>query len=185
MGERLAIWVIRRRWLVVLLTLVVTFVAGAGARFLHYDSDYRIWFSAENPQLQAFETIQNTYTKYDNLLFVLSPAGGDVFTNRALEAVEWLTDRAWQIPYSIRVDSLSNFQHTRGEGDDLIVQDLYVDAASLADSELEYVRDVALSEPLLRNRLVSQDSRHQDRSRSAGDRRIRARAAGRDARPVL
>ncbi len=146
---------IRWRYLIVGLTLVATIVAGSGARYLHFDTDYRIWFSDDNPQLQAFETIQNTYTKYDNLLFVLSPASGDVFTRSTLEAVEWLTEQAWQVPYSIRVDSLSNFQHTRGEGDDLVVQDLYTDAKSLTDSELDSLREIALSEPLLRNRLVS------------------------------
>lgn len=155
MGERVARWAIRWRYLIVGLTLVATIVAGSGVRYLHFDTDYRIWFSDDNPQLQAFETIQNTYTKYDNLLFVLSPASGDVFTRSTLEAVEWLTEQAWQVPYSIRVDSLSNFQHTRGERDDLIVQDMYTNAKSLTDSELDSLREIALSEPLLRNRLVS------------------------------
>jgi len=155
LGERVARWAIRWRYLIVGLTLVATIVAGSGVRYLHFDTDYRIWFSDDNPQLQAFETIQNTYTKYDNLLFVLSPASGDVFTRSTLEAVEWLTEQAWQVPYSIRVDSLSNFQHTRGERDDLIVQDMYTNAKSLTDSELDSLREIALSEPLLRNRLVS------------------------------
>jgi len=159
LGEKVARWVIRWRWLVFGLTLTFTILAGAGVRYLHFDTDYRIWFSDDNPQLQAFETIQNTYTKYDNLLIVLSPSSGNVFTNSTLEAVEWLTAEAWQIPYSIRVDSLSNFQHTRGEEDDLIVQDLYSGAKSLSVSELDYIRSVALSEPLLRNRLVSDSGR--------------------------
>lgn len=155
MGERLAKWVIRHRFLIVVLTVVVVMLTGSGARFLRFDSDYRIWFSEENPQLQAFETIQNTYTKYDNLLFVVAPKDGDVFTRSTLSAVEWLTQEAWQVPYSIRVDSLSNFQHTRGVADELIVQNLYSDAYTLSDEELVYIREVALSEPLLLNRLVS------------------------------
>lgn len=155
MGEQLAKWVIRWRFFIVGLTIVASVIAGSGSRFLHFDTDYRIWFSEDNPQLRAFDAIQNTYTKYDNLLFVLSPADGNVFSQSTLDAVEWLTEKAWQVPYSFRVDSLSNFQHTRGEADELIVQDLYTDAKSLSDHELEYIRQVALSEPLLRNRLVS------------------------------
>ena len=155
LGEQLAKWVIRWRYLIVILTLIVMMMAGSGARFLLFDTDYRIWFSEENPQLQAFETIQNTYTKYDNLLFVLSPRDGKVFSRATLEAVEWLTEKAWQVPYSIRVDSLSNFQHTRGQADELIVQDLYTNAKSLTAADVEYIRQVALLEPLLRNRLVS------------------------------
>ena len=155
LGEHLTKWVIRWRYLIVILTLIVMMMAGSGARFLLFDTDYRIWFSEENPQLQAFETIQNTYTKYDNLLFVLSPRDGKVFSRATLEAVEWLTEKAWQVPYSIRVDSLSNFQHTRGQADELIVQDLYTNAKSLTAADVEYIRQVALLEPLLRNRLVS------------------------------
>ena len=155
MGEQLANWVIKWRFAIVAVTLALVVAAGSGARFLLFDTDYRIWFSEDNPQLQAFETIQNTYTKYDNLLFVLTPKGGDVFTRSTLAAVEWLTEQAWQVPYSIRVDSLSNFQHTRGEADELFVQDLYTDAASLTDADLNFIRQTALSEPLLLNRLVS------------------------------
>ena len=155
MGEQLANWVIKWRFAIVAVTLVLVVAAGSGARFLLFDSDYRIWFSKDNPQLQAFETIQNTYTKYDNLLFVLVPKDGDVFTRPTLAAVEWLTEQAWQVPYSIRVDSLSNFQHTRGEADELIVQDLYTDAASLTDADINFIRQTALSEPLLLNRLIS------------------------------
>ena len=155
MGERLANWVIKWRFVVVAVTLALVVAAGSGARFLLFDTDYRIWFSKDNPQLQAFETIQNTYTKYDNLLFVLAPKDGDVFTRSTLAAVEWLTEQAWQVPYSIRVDSLSNFQHTRGEADELIVQDLYTDAESLTEADLDFIRQAALSEPLLLNRLVS------------------------------
>ncbi len=156
MGEQLSKWVIRWRYLIVGLTLVVVAIAGSGVRFLLFDTDYRIWFSEDNPQLQAFETIQNTYTKYDNLLFVLAPRDGNVFNRTTLDAIEWLTERSWQVPYSIRVDSLSNFQHTRGQADELIVQDLYTDAKSLTAADVEYIRQVALSEPLLRNRLVSE-----------------------------
>lgn len=155
MGERLARWVIRWRYYIVGLTLVIVAAAGAGSRFLVFDTDYRIWFSKDNPQLQAFDQIQDTYTKYDNILFVLTPKAGDVFTRSTLAAVEWLTERAWHVPYSIRVDSLSNFQHTRGEGDELIVSDLYTDAESLSDADLQRIREVALAEPLLKDRLVS------------------------------
>lgn len=155
MGERLAHWVIRWRVYIVVLTLFIVVTAGGGVRFLIFDTDYRIWFSEDNPQLQAFETIQNTYAKYDNLLFVVVPSDGNVFTRATLEAVEWLTEQAWQAPYSIRVDSLANYQHTRGESDQLIVQDLYSDAKSLTDADLELIRKAALSEPSLVNRLVS------------------------------
>ncbi|HHH43822.1 MAG TPA: RND family transporter [Gammaproteobacteria bacterium] len=155
MSQSLAEWLVRWRWLTVALVLIFVGLAASGVRFLGFSNDYRVFFSAENPQLLAFENLQNTYTKSDNVLFVLAPADGNVFTPRTLEAVEWLTKQAWQIPYSIRVDSVTNFQHTRAEEDDLIVEDLVMQADRLDPEQLEYVRKVATSEPLLVNRIVS------------------------------
>ena len=70
----------------------------------------------------------------------------------------WLTERAWKIPYSTRVDSVTNFQHTTADGDDLLVRDL-VDEAVLEDAaERSRVRAVALAEPRLAARLFARDA---------------------------
>ncbi|WP_207891851.1 efflux RND transporter permease subunit [Thiogranum longum] len=139
--------------------IVFAFLAASGARHLEFSNDYRIFFSKENPQLLAFEHLQNVYTKSDNVLFAISPANGDVFTPDTLEAIRWLTEASWQIPYSIRVDSVTNFQHTYAEADDLVVEDLVPDPSSLDADELEKIRGIATTEPLLVNRLIAPDSR--------------------------
>ncbi|WP_419616945.1 efflux RND transporter permease subunit [Thiolapillus sp.] len=150
----------RHRWLVVILSVILIALAASGARFLGFSNDYRMFFSEENPQLLAFEALQNTYTKTDNILFVVSPRDGNVFTPKTLATVEWLTKESWQLPYSLRVDSITNYQHTEAEEDDLLVADLVEDAANLTDEQLKKIRDVALHEPLLRNRLISPDGAH-------------------------
>ena len=159
MTRTLAEWLVDRRWLLFCAALGLLGVAAGGARFLGFSNDYRVFFSRENPQLLAFEELQNTYTKSDNVLFALAPADGEVFSPQTLAAVEWLTEQAWQIPYSIRVDSITNFQHTRAEGDDLIVEDLVSGAADYDPRQLQAVRAVALHEPLLVNRLIAPDGR--------------------------
>ena len=147
--------VIRWRWLILLVTVLLVAAAASGGRFLWFDTDYRVFFSKDNPQLQSFEELQNVYGKNDNVLFVLAPTGGEVFTAPVLAAVERLTEQAWQIPFSVRVDSVTNFQHTRAEGDDLFVADLVSDAAAQPPEVLQEARQVALNEPLLVNRLIS------------------------------
>ncbi len=154
MLERYTQWVIRFRWGILLATVLAVVAAGAGARRLEFNNSYRVFFGSENPQLQAFETLQNTYTKADNILFVLAPKDGQVFTRATLAAVQWLTKEAWKLPYSSRVDSITNFQHTTAKGDELLVRDLVPEAAELSDAELARIRDIALNEPLLINRLI-------------------------------
>jgi predicted RND superfamily exporter protein len=146
--------VIRWRWPVLGGVLLLAALAAFGASRLGFATNYRVFFSEDNPDLAAFEAVQNIYTKNDNILFVVEPAGGEVFTRGTLEAVADLTERAWQIPYSIRVDSITNFQHTRAEGDDLTVEDLVADPRSLGDEELRDLRAIALSRPELVNRLI-------------------------------
>jgi len=124
-------WVIRWRWPVMLASVVVALIAASGARFLDFKNDYKIWFAPDNPQLVAFDALQNTYTKIDNVLFVVTPKdGGKAFRPAALAAVEDLTARAWKLPFSIRVDSVTNFQHTRATADELTVADLVTGAAA-------------------------------------------------------
>ena len=148
-------WVIRFRWAIILTTLFLVFAAVSGARFLGFSTDYRVFFSKDNPQLLAFETLQNTYTKNDNVLFAVEPKDGKVFSRQTLAAIEDITQAAWKIPHSIRVDSVTNFQYTWSEEDDLVVQDLVENASGLTDAQLNTIQAVALAEPLLLDRLIT------------------------------
>lgn len=153
----LARFAINRRFFVMCAALISVLALAAGAANLVFATNYRVFFGDANPELLAFERFQNTYTKSDNILIVLKPSDGDVFTNATLAVVEDLTAEAWRTPFASRVDSLTNYQHTFAEGDDLIVQDLAAGAADLSPAALERVRRVALREPVLVNQLVTPD----------------------------
>jgi predicted RND superfamily exporter protein len=148
-------WVVKRRWWIILATSLIVLGVGSGVRFLTFNNDDRVFFSKENPQLKAFEALENTYTQDENVFFVVAPKDGHVFTRETLAAVEDLTEASWQIPFSSRVDSVTNFQHTRGEEDELIVENLAQNTESLSDADLKRIKKIALSEPLLVNRLIS------------------------------
>ena len=160
MRDRLFAWVLDRPWLTIFLSVLVMAALAAGLPRLSFSNDYRMFFSEENPQLQAFEALQDTYSKNDNVLFVITPKDGDVFTAQTLASLVWLTKEAWQTPYSLRVDSVTNYQHTEAEGDDLRVADLVEAPAELSAEQLSRIRDIATHEPLLIHRLVSPDGRH-------------------------
>ncbi|MEE9492525.1 MAG: MMPL family transporter [Gammaproteobacteria bacterium] len=155
MIETLAKAILRWRYAWIVLILLFVAWAASGVRFLEFTSDYRVFFSDENPQLTAFETLQNTYTHSDNVLIVIAPKNKTIFDQKTLPVVEALTLEAWQLPYSLRVDSISNFQHTTVEADDLLVADLIAEAASLTATDLQRIKTIALNEPLLINRLIS------------------------------
>ncbi len=149
-------WIIRRRWWVLASAIVVTVASGADIRNLGLSTDYRTYFSEDNPDLVAYEEIENIYTRNDNVLLIIKPRGGDVFTARTLEAIRGLTEDAWQIPHSTRVDAITNFQHTWADGDNLIVEDL-LGNGEITQADIDRVRTVSLSEPLLAGRLIARD----------------------------
>ncbi len=160
--DRFGVWLVDavtkyRAW-VILLVLAVALSAASGVRFLEFSNNYRVFFSPKNPDLLAFEDFQATYSKNDNILFVLKPDGGQVFEPRILQAVVSLTEEAWSIPYASRVDSITNFQHTWSQDDDLTVEDLVRDPLGLDAKALAEKQQIALSEPLLRDRLISPDA---------------------------
>jgi len=154
-AAELARKVITRRWLVLLLALTLAVAAGLGASRLEFSTNYRVFFSEANPELQAFENLQNTYTKNDNFLFVFESRDDAAFSAQTLAAVEQLTAEAWHIPFTIRVDSISNFQHTYAIEDDLVVEDLVTQAKEQSAAFLAEREAVALAEPLLRDQLLT------------------------------
>ena len=48
-------------------------------RFLTFNKDLRVFFSEENPQLNALEAFENTYNNIDNVFFVLAPKDGQIY----------------------------------------------------------------------------------------------------------
>ena len=150
-------WVIHWRWLVVVLALAVAGACLSGIGRLTFSNNYRVFFSDQNPQLRAFESLERIYTKNDSILFVLQPTDRDAFSPAMLKIVHELTIKSWQIPYSTRVDSVTNFQHTRADEDELIVEDLVPDPDGIHAADAAEIRAIALAEPLLRDRLVAAD----------------------------
>jgi predicted RND superfamily exporter protein len=156
MRERIYNFALNKPWTVLLISIILVFGTAFGAKNLVFKGDYKVFFSEENPQLTAFESIQDIYSKSDNVAFILEPKNGDIFTKENLAAVYWLTTESWQVPYSTRVDSISNFQHTIAEEDDLIVEDLVLDPDTLTAADMPRIKEIAINDPLLLNKIVSQ-----------------------------
>ena len=152
-------WIIRWRYAVVLMIIILIGVAGTGMPKLSMSNDYRMFFGEDNPQLLEFERMQNTFNKNDNIMFVITPDNGKVFSKETLRAVKAITEAAWQIPFSTRVDSITNYQHTEAEDDDLIVDDLVPDPETLSYEDLLRIQSIAINEPMMIHRLISPDSK--------------------------
>lgn len=156
---RYAEWIVAHRRWVAVVGVAVALAIGSGGRFLIFEDSYRYFFREDNPQLKAFDRIENTYGKSDGILFVIAPQAGTVFEPEVAQVLSELTAAAWKIPNASRVDSPTNFQHTSAQGDDLSVTDLIPKAHVSSADALRKASQVAAAEPLLHKRLVADDRR--------------------------
>jgi len=85
---------IRYRLLFAILSLLGTAVIAYGAQSLYFQSDYKIYFEHDDPNLLAHEEIQDTYTKTDNIAILIRPEQGDLFDRRVLTLIHELTANA-------------------------------------------------------------------------------------------
>lgn len=132
----------------------------AGTTRLTTNNDFRAFFGPDNPELAALEDFEARYERQQNVLMVVLPeAPADVFTPQNLRLIHELTTLGWQVPYSRRVTSLTNHQHTSADDDTIRVAPLLEDPQALdspAAPELaKQIRQIALGERSLINRVIS------------------------------
>jgi len=157
-GGKLGRLVTKRPLIIAIFAILVSVLMGSGMSKITMSNDYRYFFGKENPQRLAFEKLQNVYSKDDGLIMVLTPKNQEVFTKKNLLAIQELTKDAWKVPFSTRVDSITNFQHTKAIDDDLIVENLVPEDSKLTKQDLNNIKNVALTEPLLKERLINKSA---------------------------
>jgi len=156
--EGISEFVIKFRYVVVVVLSFLVFSIWEFSGPLTFANSYEVFFSKENPDLEAFNNLQATYSKNDNFLFVIEPEDGKVFTKENLKLVKELTAEAWKLPFSKRVDSITNFQYSYGLDDNIVVEDLISEVDSIDQSILKSKKIIALSEPLLVKNLITEDA---------------------------
>jgi predicted RND superfamily exporter protein len=147
--------IIHRPWLTLLLGILFIGATGYGAQNLYFRGDYKIFFEDKNEQLMAFEQMQRVFNKTSSASIIIAPHSGDVFDKASLELIRDITEGAWQTPYSSRVDSISNYQHTSAQEDDLLVEAMIYEDTELTDEKRALIKQVVMNEPNLVKRMVS------------------------------
>ena len=91
--ERYLAVVLGRRWLVIVVVSLVMLLMTAGARHVTVSDDLRIMLSRDNPQLIAFDALEDTYSTSNSVLIAIAPREGSVFTRETLRAIRRIDRR--------------------------------------------------------------------------------------------
>lgn len=161
-GNRIARFAVNHRALTIVIGLSVFALFCARANRLAFSTDYRIFFSSDDAGLGAFEKLEATFSKTDNILFVVKSPAASVFEGDALAAVRELTGEGDAIPFTSRVDSVANFQHAEADGDDIRVRDLVPPPGpdgDWSDADRAHAKAIAMKEPILVGSLLARDAK--------------------------
>jgi uncharacterized protein len=122
-----------------------------------FDADYRVWFDENNEQLIAYDELQKTFAKEENLIIVIKAKNNEIFTEENLKSIKELTELSWTVPYVNRVDGLSNFIYTYVEDDDLLVEP-FLDQVPTSKEAIQAKKELALNDPIITKYLLSKKS---------------------------
>jgi len=153
--DQFAHWVVRHPWQLIVSTFFLFFLSAFGLNSLQIDSDLRVFFGKDNPRLLELEAMENIYAKHENVVFIVVPQEGEIFTPRTLQVLIEMTAQAWQMPFSSAVYSLTNYQYSYARGDELVVADFITGVTAVDPEILSSKREIALHEPAMVNRLIS------------------------------
>jgi predicted RND superfamily exporter protein len=128
-----------------------------GTTKLTFNPDMETFFPESHPATALNSEIDETFLPTDNMVIAINGKGESIFNRDTLNLIENLTQKAWETPFSIRVDSLTNFSYVKSEDDDLIVEPFIENALYLDDKFLKEREQLVEDEESIYGFLISED----------------------------
>ena len=149
-----------QRILLLILSFALIILSNMGLQRLTFDGSTEFFFGEQHPNMVKWREFGNTYGSPNRALMMLrSKDGSSLLTHtKYLQALEETTAKLEQIKHIIRVESLSNYQHSWSQGDELFVEPLFEHAKNLNPEQLQNIQQIAASDPALLKRLVSENA---------------------------
>jgi len=141
----------------IVLMLVVTGAIISQIPKITIDTSTEGFLHKEDPALVAYNAFRDQFGRDEMVVVALQPR--EVFDTEFLKTLTALHgELEEQVPYINDITSMLNARNTRGEADELIVEDLLEDWPDTAQ-KMQVLRERVLSNPVYRNTLISEDGR--------------------------
>jgi uncharacterized protein len=151
-------FLITQRWFCLALVLIMLGIGVFGLTKIQSDFTYRVWFNDDNPMLKQYDYFEKTFGNDDSVIFAVRFKDGDVFKLENIKLLKMLTEKMWDVPNVIRVDSLDNYLEIKGINDDIEIEPLIPDEVdSLTKEELGNIRERIAAMERPQNFLISKD----------------------------
>jgi predicted RND superfamily exporter protein len=148
----------RRSKLVISVCLAIAGLLMAGLPFITADFANDSYLLPGDDARQRYDAFRDQFGLDDRIVVALEPK--NVFDLEFLETLRSLhREIEAEVPNVEEVLSLVNARNTRGEGEELIVEDLLEEWPE-STAELPALREKVLANPTYRNILISEDARY-------------------------
>ena len=157
--ENLSKLIINNRVLFITASLLLVVILGKGVTSVTFNPDMERFFPTDHFATSLSNEIDDTFIRTDNIVIAINAKKDSIFSKRTLSLIENLTEKSWTVPYSIRVDSLTNYSYVRSVGDDLLVEPFIENALSLEDSFIAEREKIVEGEEIIYGSLISKDKK--------------------------
>ncbi|MGA1177100.1 MAG: hypothetical protein ACO30O_16105, partial [bacterium] len=153
--ERWGYLVVRFRWLVIALSLLVVGGFASQMRHLYFDASNEAFFKGDDPILVNYNSFRDQFGRDDLILVGIDTP--EVFNAEFLRKLQAMQDDLErEVPHIREVNSLLTVRSTRGAEDELIVGDL-IEEIPEDSQKLAALKEYVLSSPTYPNWVISPD----------------------------
>lgn len=146
------------RILILLATAIIALIVGSGMGRLAFSNDYRDFFPPDDPNLLAFEDMEDTFVKTNNVFIGVRSKDGNIFTPKGLTDLAKLTDALWRLPHVIRVEGLANHQFIRAEDNTITLIDMVTLDRAITQEDATSFRKMSRAEESVNGLFASEDT---------------------------
>ena len=146
---------VQKRWRYFLGTLALLILLSGQLLHMAFNGNVNVMFDEEDLYYQRLQQLNQDYIESHYLVVLIKPGDEPIYSNQALHIIGELSDALWQLPYVVRVDSLTNFPRLEVEGDSLAVINLVPEEPFINTEQITAIQNYARQEQQLQGRLVS------------------------------
>lgn len=162
--ESWAKFVVARRYFVIIITLLLVPLMLLTGRAIPFDNTTERYFVEGDPTLVDFEYLIDLFGDYEYLIVGVEaiPQSDDIFQVETLRAISALTEFFDSHQYVTQVRSLTNYQYTHADGDDLSTDYLVDDINSLENNPnaIATIKAIIADEEMAIGTLITEDFKH-------------------------
>ena len=146
----------RNRIKTIVIMLVLTAAMVSQIPKITIDTSTEGFLHTDDPALVAYNNFRDQFGRDEVIIIAIKSA--DIFSTKFLETIQKLHEELEEnVPYIDDITSLVNARNTRGEADELIVEDL-LEHWPQNQGEMTALKKRVLTNPLYKNLLISEDA---------------------------